>query len=122
MVPIHFAAFFTGDVTFRESSGADTKAAELFDEFNELIGVLEAALNFLKDTVCATFRITAQGENVFYPETFRFGQDIAQLVGSGVNTGQMRHRGERVLTLDTVDDHQRFFAGAAARSVCDRAI
>ena len=65
--------------------------------------------------------IAAQRENIFTAQRAEFLQQCADFGLRVVDAGEMRERGQLVLALDAVHNHQRFFPRAAAGTVSDRA-
>ncbi len=117
MPPIDFEALGAIDVALRETGGTDTEATTLAEERNQLGGVLEAAFGLCP--IFAGRRVTTQGEDVLDAAICRLVEDAADLCPRVFDAGEMRHRGEAKVVLDTLDDLECFLAGAAARAVSD---
>ena len=115
MFPIIKPANFIGDVAFGKTGDADGKIALLADELDELCGEFKAAGCGLKFS--AGGRIAAQRQDVFAAERMDFFEHRAHFVARVVDAGKMGERGQAVVALDAVNDHQRLVARAAARAV-----
>lgn len=120
MAPIGLFPGFAGDVAFGESGGADAEATHLADETYEFVGELEPAFGF-SEFACAAGWVTAEGEDIMDSARAGVVEDGGDLVAGGIDTGQMRHRGEAEIFLDTIDDAEGFVAGCAAGAVGDGA-
>ena len=95
-------------------------SAERANVPDQLIRVFEPAVG-LDEFARACRRVSPQREDVLDAELSRVLEHRGRLRDGRVDAGEVRHRGQPVLALDTVDDAERFFAGAAARAVGDRA-
>ena len=104
---------------FWKASNANGKITLLANKFHELRRKFKAAGRGLK--FAATRRIAAQGENIFAVQRADFFKQGADFVAGVVDASKMRQRGEAMLPLDAVHNHQGLVTRAATCAVGDGA-
>ncbi len=107
------------DVRLGEGRAADGEVVVVAQQRHQLVAELEAAVG-LRPALLAVRRVAAEGEDVLDAAVAHAVEHTAQLVGRGVDAGQVRHRLQAQLLLDLQHDPERPLARRAAGAVGDR--
>jgi enterochelin esterase-like enzyme len=105
-------------VAFGIARDADAELVASADEFDQLVGIREAA--FGGDEIgLARLRVAAEGQDVADAGVPQFVHDPAQFLGGVADAGEVGHRADLQLVLDALDQIDGLLAGAPAGAIGD---